>query len=63
MKQCKWWHKLFTSWLGESKNIITILSPDRPRYIDYWYNEYKCHICKKAYRIDVKHDMKTWGNK
>lgn len=61
METCKWWHKLFTTWCGESKEEKTILSPDRPKYIMYWYNEYKCHICSKVYRVDVAHDMPKWS--
>lgn len=59
-KKCKWWHWLFTTSEGESKSITTILSPDRPRLVDYWYTEHHCHVCGKRYRVDVDHDMKTW---
>jgi hypothetical protein len=63
MKKCKWWHKIFTVWSGESKETKTLLSPDMPKYIVHWYNEYKCHICNKTIREYVKHNFPVWGEK
>ena len=50
---CKWWHKIFTTWLGtyHCETRVNLIG-SMPK-TDYWYSDYKCHVCKLIYRKHI----------
>ena len=58
MKKCpkNFWHKLFTTWKGESKNRTRANCFGSKWRIEYWYNEYHCNLCNVRYKVDVEHE-------